>query len=98
MPISDRLRQNMTSGMSANGIPNDSTTWLRISAFEGLTPIAMMMRAGIIVIVRRSQSGIWRWMKPCITTCPAIVPTLDDESPEASRAMPNIAAALEPTY
>ena len=37
-PISARLRQNMTSGISANGIPNDSTTWLRISAFEGLTP------------------------------------------------------------
>ena len=83
--------------MSANGIPNDSTTWLRTSAFDGLTPIAMITSAGTIVIVRRSVSGIWRRMKPCITTCPAIVPTLDEERPEASRATPNMIAALEPT-
>ena len=41
-------------------MPNDSTTWLRISAFAGLTPIAMITRAGTIVIVRRSESGICR--------------------------------------
>ena len=36
-------------------------------------------------------------MKPCITTWPAIVPTLEEERPEASSATPNMTAAPEPT-
>ncbi len=32
-------------------------------------------------------------MNPCITTCPAIVPTEEEAKPEASRAMPKIVAA-----
>ena len=36
-------------------------------------------------------------MKPCITTCPASVPTDDDESPDASSATPNIVSACGPT-
>ena len=39
-PISSRLRQKITSGMSANGIPNESATCEMMSALEGLTPIA----------------------------------------------------------
>ena len=34
-PISERSRTKSTSGTSANGIPNDSTTWLTISARRG---------------------------------------------------------------
>ena len=34
-------------------------------------------------------------MKPCITTCPAIVPMLEDERPEASSATPKSTSALE---
>src|SRR3954469_8481539 len=63
-PISDLSRVKMTSGISANGIPNESTTWLRTSAADALTPIAMMTSAGAMVIVRRRKSGIRRWMKP----------------------------------
>ena len=36
-------------------------------------------------------------MKPCITTCPAIVPTEEEAKPEASRAMPKTVAALPET-
>jgi hypothetical protein len=36
-------------------------------------------------------------MKPCITTCPAIVPTEEEAKPEASRATPKIVAALTET-
>ena len=82
--------------MSANGIPNDSTTWLMTSARVGSTPIAMTMSAGTIVTKRLRKSGIRRLMNPCITTCPARVPTLEDESPEASRAIPNNTPALPP--
>ena len=32
-------------------------------------------------------------MKPCITTCPAIVPTDEEAKPEASSAIPKIVAA-----
>ena len=35
-------------------------------------------------------------MKPCMTTWPASVPTLDEERPEASRAIPNRRSACAP--
>ena len=47
----------------------------------GLTPIARMISDGAIVIARRRKSGIRRLMKPCITTWPANVPTLELERP-----------------
>ena len=68
VPINERSRQNQSSGMSAKGIPNESTTWLSTSAREASTPSAMMTSAGAIVIARRRKSGIRRRMKPCITT------------------------------
>lgn len=46
-----------------------------------------------MVSVRRTVSGIVRPMKPCITTCPAKVPTLDEAKPEASSAMAKANAA-----
>ena len=43
------------SGTSANGMPNDSTTWLSTSARVGSSPIASTMSAGAIVTRRRSD-------------------------------------------
>ena len=67
-PISERSRVKRTSGISAKGIPNESTTWLSTRADVAFTPTAMTISAGAIVIVRRRNSGIRRWMKPCMTT------------------------------
>ena len=39
--------------------------------------------AGTIVTSRRSQSGMRYWVKPCMMTCPAIVPTAELDSPDA---------------
>ncbi len=49
-----------------------------------------------MVIARRAKIGIWRWMKPCMTTWPDIVPTQEDASPEASRARPNTSPLCAP--
>jgi hypothetical protein len=43
--------------MSANGMPNESTTWLRISVRAGFSPMPMTMIAGSMVATRRSISG-----------------------------------------
>ena len=86
MPITSRLLVKRTSGMRANGIPNDSTTWLITSVRDGSTPIPITTSAGIIVTTRRMKSGIRRRTKPCITTWPAIVPTVELDRPEASSA------------
>ena len=45
-PISSGLRQKITSGMSANGIPNESAICETTSALEGLTPIARITSDG----------------------------------------------------
>ena len=63
----------------------------------GSTPIASTIIAGAMVRPRRRNSGIERRMKPCITTWPARVPTDDDESPDARRAIPNMVWAWPPT-
>ena len=59
---------NITSGISANGIPKERMTWLITSVRDGSSPIAITTNAGIIVTKRRTNSGIRRWMKPCMTT------------------------------
>ena len=78
----------MTSGISAKGIPNESTTWLITSTREGSSgsPMAITTNAGIIVTARRTNSGIRRLMNPCITTWPDNVPTVELDSPEAVSA------------
>ncbi len=76
----------ITSGISANGIPKLSTTWLITSVRDGSTPIPITTKAGIIVTARRTKIGICRLMNPCITIWPASVPTAELESPEQSRA------------
>ena len=91
--MSERSLQNQISGIRANGIPNESTTWLSTSARDASTPRAMITSAGAIVIARRRNSGMRRRMNPCITTCPASVPTLDEERPDASSATPKSMSA-----
>jgi hypothetical protein len=59
---------SITSGTSASGMPNESTTWLSTSASVGFIPAASTAIAGIIVIARRSMSGTRTLMKPAITT------------------------------
>ena len=83
-----------TRGTSANGIPNESTTWLITSALVGFKPTPSTIRAGARVIARRRKIGIRRRMNPCMTTWPAIVPTEDEANPEASRAIPKTVAAF----
>ena len=83
--------------MSANGIPNDSTTCEITSATTGFTPMAMMTMAGAMVMRRRRATGIRHPRNPSITTWPANVPTLDDDSPDASRATPNRMSAWLPS-
>jgi hypothetical protein len=53
-------------------------------------------KAGIIVTTRRTQTGMRLRMKPCITTCPASVPTADDDRPDPSSAIANSAPAAPP--
>ena len=54
----------------------------------GLKPTPITIRAGIIVMARRAKIGICRWMKPCMTSWPDMVPTQEDAIPDASRARP----------
>ena len=70
-PITSRRLVRSTSGTSANGIPNDRTTWLSTSASVALTPSARTTSAGIIVTARRTHIRILTPMKPAITTWPA---------------------------
>ena len=50
-----------------------------------------------MVTRRRTQIGMCRWMKPCMMTWPAMVPTVVEASPEASSEMANIQPAAEPS-
>ena len=84
-----RRAVKMTSGTSANGIPNESTTCEMTSVRDGSIPIAITTNAGSIVTSRRTASGIWRLMKPCITTWPESVPTAELDRPDASSASAN---------
>ena len=59
-PMMSRRRVSSRSGTSANGMPNDSTTWLSTSASVGFTPIARTTSAGSIVTRRRRTIGIVR--------------------------------------
>ena len=56
-PISARSRQNQSSGISANGIPKERTTWLRTSARDASMPSAMITSAGTIVTAGAGRAG-----------------------------------------
>ena len=57
----------------------------------------MTTMGGAIVTTRRIQIGILRWRKPCMMTWPAIVPTVEEDRPEASREMAKTALAADPS-
>ena len=61
-----------------------------------LTAKPITISAGIIVRARRANRGMRQFMNPAMTTCPAYVPTLEDDRPEAIRAIPNASAAPPP--
>jgi hypothetical protein len=70
-PMTVRWLVSRNSGMSAKGMPKDSTTWEMTSAWVGSTPMASTTKAGIRVMVRRSSSGIRRRSRPSMMTAPA---------------------------
>src|ERR1022692_483982 len=90
-------RVSTTSGTSANGMPKESTTCEITRLPVGGSPSSSTTSAGSMVSPRRTNNGIRRRMNPCMTTWPAYVPTLEEDSPEASRATANISAAPPPT-
>ena len=69
--MTSRRLVSSTSGTSANGIPNDSTTWLITSDAVGSSPIASTISAGSIVTSAPHDERDRRAMKPCMTTWPA---------------------------
>ena len=95
--ITDRRLVSSSSGISANGSVKLSTTCDRIRIFSGSSPTAMTMIAGMIVISRRRKMGNLIFRKPSMMTCPAITPTVDDDSPEHSSATAKTVAAAGPS-
>ena len=49
-----------------------------------------------MVTSRRTASGIRKWTKSCMIVCPAMVPTTEEEMPDASRAAMKAPAAATP--
>src|SRR5919199_1542707 len=96
-PMTSARRVSRIIGTSANGMPKDSTTWEMTSVEDGSSPRASTTSAGAMVIARRRNSLIRRSMKPCMTTWPANVPTLELDSPEASSATAKASAAPPPS-
>ena len=62
----------------------------------GSRPIAITINDGTIVTSRRIHGLIWRCKKPCMITCPAIVPTEAEDKPDASSERANTTLAAEP--
>lgn len=49
---------NITSGMIANGNPNDKTTWLMTRVRVGSKPIKITINEGRMVTIRLIQGGM----------------------------------------
>lgn len=87
-------------GTMAKGRAKLKTTWLNIRAFMGLTPNAIIIKAGVIVINLRILMGIVNPTKPFIMVCSAMVPTAEDDKPDANARsggdwyFPNIVKSL----
>ena len=67
------------------------------SALVEFTPSHTTMNAGIIVTRRRTTTGMRKPTKPCMIICPAIVPTAELDSPDASSAVRNTPEAAAPS-
>ena len=59
--------------------------------------MATTMTAGTMVTRRRAQSGMRNRTKSCMMVWPAIVPTTELDSPDASSEVMNTAAAPMPS-
>ena len=70
-PSTLRLAVSGTSGISANGMPNESTTWLSTSERVGSKPSPRITSAGISVTSRRASSGTRTCSRPCMISAPA---------------------------
>ncbi len=86
-PMTSRRRVKRTSGTRAKGIPNDRTTCERTRlSVAGSRRRRDDKRGQHGDAAWRRKSGRLRLRKPLMTTWPAYVPTLEDETPEASSA------------
>jgi len=95
-PMTSLRRVRVSSAIIGTGRMRLSTTWLRTSAWVASNPTATIAKEGTIVTSRRSQSGMRNPTKPCMMTCPAIVPTAELDNPEAISDTKNTPAAPEP--
>ena len=96
-PMMLRLLVNSTNGITAQGNWKDRLTCDSTRIIKGSSPRPMTIREGIMVTARRSQTFILWSIKPSMMTCPASVAVVDDESPEASRAMAKATPASGPS-
>ena len=95
--MTSRRDVSHTSGTTAKGSTSERTTWLATRVCRVSAPAAITISAGIIVISRRMKTETCQFMKPSTIICPASVPTVDEESPDARSAIPNAAGASGPS-
>ena len=93
-PGYDLLIQGYSGLMSLTGEPEGLPLRVRFSLVDLFTG---MMAYGAIVTARRIQSDIRKLTKPCMITCPANVPTVELERPEASNETAKTVAANRPS-
>ena len=75
-------------GIMARGSAKLSVTWLKTRARIGLIPNPIIIIAGVIVISLLMFIGMFKPIKPFMIVCPAIVPTAEEDKPEAKSAIP----------
>mmetsp|Transcript_7205 Transcript_7205/g.26126 ORF Transcript_7205/g.26126 Transcript_7205/m.26126 type:complete len:269 (-) Transcript_7205:838-1644(-) len=104
-PMIFLLHTNFTRGMSAKGSSKLSTTELNtMRASDPLSPAMMVTnRLGTMatdLVMKALRAGlILKSTNPSMTYCPASVPVIVLESPEASRAQPKkVLAAVPRTF
>jgi hypothetical protein len=56
----------------------------------------MTSNEGIIVTARRTHAGMLRCRNPCIITWPAMVPTVEDDRPDAGNEIAKILLDIAP--
>ena len=92
-PMIVRFLVNIIRVMTGIGRVKLRTTWLSTNVRVGSRPRAITINVGIIVEIRRIQIGIRKPTNPCMTTCPAMVPTWELEIPDAISEIRKTAAA-----
>ena len=96
VPINSFLLVIINIGIIATGKTKLRVTWLSNSAFIGLTPSKMIIIPGNMVTNLVMLSLILSPTNPCIIVCPARVPTVAEERPEAISAIPKAPADAAP--